>query len=172
MSMEVATFCWRDGYSDMKNCHADAPLRLNELAVNAELPSDDHIAFIGTVRTPWTRTNKPPRMGERSGPICSIEIFPQWHPALEGIERYPLIEVLYWMHLSRRDLLLQCPADDGLPRGTFSIRSPIRPNPIATSIVRLESRMEGRLLVRGMDCYDNTPVLDIKPYRGLCRPLR
>lgn len=156
----------------MKNGLADAPLRLNELAVKADLPWDDHVTFIGTVRTPWNRTDKPPRMGERSGPICSIEILPQWHPALEGIEQYPLIEVLYWMHLSRRDLLLQCPAGDGLTKGTFSIRSPIRPNPIATSIVRLESRTEGRLFVRGMDCYDNTPVLDIKPYRGLCRPSR
>lgn len=156
----------------MKNCLVDAPLRLNELAVDAEPPSDDHITFIGTVRTPWTKTEKPPKMGERSGPICTIEILRQWRTALSGIEQYPFLEVLYWMHLSRRDLLLQCPADDGLSKGTFSIRSPIRPNPIATSIVRLESRLEGSLFVRGMDCYDNTPVLDIKPYRRLCRPLR
>lgn len=149
-----------------------APVRMNELTVAARLPSDDHITFIGSVRTPWSKTIKPPRMGERSGPLCTLEILQHWRLALEGIEQYALLEVLYWMHLSRRDLLLQSPADDGLTRGTFSIRSPIRPNPIATSIVRLEYRTEDCLFVRGMDCYDKTPLLDIKPYRGLCRPLR
>ena len=50
------------------------------------------------------------------------------------------------------------------PRGTFALRSPVRPNPIAASVVRLV-KVEGlRLSVVGLDCRDGTPLLDIKPY--------
>jgi tRNA (Thr-GGU) A37 N-methylase len=49
-------------------------------------------------------------------------------------------------------------------RGTFALRSPVRPNPIAMSVVRLV-RVEGtRLSVVGLDCLDGTPLLDLKPY--------
>jgi tRNA (adenine37-N6)-methyltransferase len=79
--------------------------------------------------------------------------------------------VLYWLHLSRRDLLLQSPRNDGSTRGTFALRSPARPNPIGTSIVTLV-RVEGSaLLVRGLDCLDGTPLLDIKPDRCVFTPL-
>ena len=64
-------------------------------------------------------------------------------------------EVLYWLHLSRRDLVRQCPANDGSARGTFSLRSPVRPNPIGTSIatlVRREREQAPNLLL--LDCGD------------------
>ena len=49
-------------------------------------------------------------------------------------------------------------------RGTFALRSPVRPNPIAASVVRL-LHIDGNVLsVVGLDCLDNTPLLDIKPY--------
>ena len=51
-----------------------------------------------------------------------------------------------------------------MKRGTFAVRSPARPNPIAMSVVRL-LRVDGnRLSVVGLDCLDGTPLLDIKPY--------
>ena len=79
--------------------------------------------------------------------------------------------MIYWLHLSRRDLVRQSPASDGALRGTFSLRSPVRPNPIGTSIVQLV-RIEGSsVLVRGLDCLDGTPLLDLKPDRTLFRPL-
>lgn len=92
-------------------------------------------------------------------------MFDPWAPALAGIEDFEEIEVLYWLHLSRRDLLLQSPSDDGATRGTFSIRSPIRPNPIGTSAVTLLKREGRSLLVRGLDCLDGTPLIDLKPER-------
>jgi tRNA (Thr-GGU) A37 N-methylase len=65
---------------------------------------------------------------------------------------------------SRRDLVLQVPRHYGVGRGTFALRSPARPNPIAMSVARL-LRVEGtRLSVVGLDCLDETPLLDIKPY--------
>lgn len=79
--------------------------------------------------------------------------------------------MLYWLHESRRDLVKQSPANDGTVRGTFALRSPARPNPIGTSIARLVSRDGNRLLVRGLDCLDGTPLLDLKPERTLFRPI-
>jgi tRNA-Thr(GGU) m(6)t(6)A37 methyltransferase TsaA len=105
------------------------------------------------------------------GPVCRIEIFEPWVPALEGLEGYSRIEVLYWLHLSRRDLILQSPANDGAARGTFSLRTPVRPNPIGTSIARLVGIEGANVLVRGLDCVDDTPLLDLKPDRTLFTPI-
>jgi tRNA (Thr-GGU) A37 N-methylase len=66
---------------------------------------------------------------------------------------------------------LQSPANDGTVRGTFSLRSPVRPNPIGTSIVRLVKVEGTALYVRGLDCLDGTPLLDIKPDRTLFTPI-
>jgi tRNA (Thr-GGU) A37 N-methylase len=49
--------------------------------------------------------------------------------------------------------------------GVFAIDSPTRPNPIGLSLVKLLRREGGALMVLGLDCFDGTPVLDIKPYR-------
>jgi tRNA (adenine37-N6)-methyltransferase len=87
------------------------------------------------------------------------------------LAQYERIEVIYWLHLSRRDLVLQSPANDGTPRGTFSLRSPVRPTPIGTSIARLVGIEGAAVLVRGLDCLDGTPLLDIKPDRNLFTPI-
>ena len=72
--------------------------------------------------------------------------------------------LLYFMHEARRDLVMQAPRHHTVPRGTFSVRSPVRPNPIAMSVVRLV-RVDGtQLTVVGLDCLDGTPLIDIKPY--------
>jgi tRNA-Thr(GGU) m(6)t(6)A37 methyltransferase TsaA len=105
-----------------------------------------------------------------NGPTCRIEVFAPWAPALERITEYERLEVLYWLHRSRRDLVLQSPRDDGSARGTFSLRSPVRPNPIGPSVVRLMGLEGTTLLVRGLDCLDGTPLLDLKPDRGLFKP--
>ena len=80
-------------------------------------------------------------------------------------------EVLYWLHESRRDLVRQSPANDGRTRGTFSLRSPVRPNPIGTALVGLVERRGSTLLVKGLDCLDGTPLIDLKPDRCLFTPL-
>ena len=60
--------------------------------------------------------------------------------------------------------MLQAPNHYRTPHGTFALRSPARPNPIAYSVVRL-LRVDGtRLEVIGLDCRDGTPLVDIKPY--------
>jgi len=146
-------------------------IRAGEVAIDPPPPTDAGLVFIGRVATPWTSRLAAPRQGRPDGPLCRIEIFPPWAPALDGLERYPRIEVIYWLHLSRRDLLRQSPANDGTARGTFSLRSPVRPNPIGTAIAHLV-RIEGAtVFVRGLDCLDGTPLLDLKPDRTLFTPI-
>lgn len=146
-------------------------IRNGEIAVAIPPPDDAGLIFIGRIHTPWTSRLKTPRQGRPDGPLCRIELFEPWVAALEGIERFERIEVLYWLHLSRRDLVRQSPANDGSARGTFSLRSPVRPNPIGTSIATLVQRDGAKLMVRGMDCLDGTPLLDLKPDRTLFTPI-
>ena len=143
----------------------DSRLRAGEVAIDPPPATDAGLVFIGRIHTPWTTRQETPRQGRLDGPICRIEVFEPWVPALKGLEQFPHIEVLYWLHQSRRDLVLQSPKDDGTVRGTFSLRSPVRPNPIGTSMVELVGIEGAVVLVRGLDCLDGTPLIDLKPDR-------
>jgi tRNA-Thr(GGU) m(6)t(6)A37 methyltransferase TsaA len=146
-------------------------IRRGEMAVAVPAGIDAGLVFIGRVRTPWATRRECPRRGHEDGPVCRLEFFEPWHEALLGTEAFTQLEVLYWLHQSRRDLVLQSPANDGRVHGTFALRSPVRPNPIGTSIVTLLAREGPALLVRGLDCVDGTPLLDVKPARFLFAPL-
>jgi tRNA-Thr(GGU) m(6)t(6)A37 methyltransferase TsaA len=146
-------------------------IRASEVAVAVPPPTDAGLVFIGRIHTPWTSRLETPRQGRPDGPLCRIEVFEPWVPALDSLDQYDRIEVIYWLHQSRRDLLRQSPKNDGTSRGTFSLRSPVRPNPIGTSIAMLVGIEGPMVLVRGLDCLDGTPLLDLKPERGSFTPL-
>lgn len=146
-------------------------IRSGEQAVEMPPQVDEGVFFIGRIATPWTSRLDCPRQGRLDGPTCRIEIFAPWHEGLDSIAEFERLEILYWLHESRRDLVRQSPRNDGAARGVFSLRTPVRPNPIATSIVRLV-RVDGPVLfVRGLDCLDGTPLIDVKPDRTLFEPL-
>ncbi|MCA0317603.1 MAG: tRNA (N6-threonylcarbamoyladenosine(37)-N6)-methyltransferase TrmO [Proteobacteria bacterium] len=146
-------------------------IRAGEVAVDMPPATDAGLVFIGTIRTPWTLRLECPRQGREDGPVCRIELFEPWIEGLDGIAAYERVEVLYWLDKSRRDLVRQSPKNDGTGRGIFSLRSPVRPNPIGTSVVRL-LRVDGPVLeVAGLDCLDGTPLVDLKPDRSQFRPL-
>ena len=149
----------------------EAEIRSGELAVHAPEASDAGLVFIGRIHTPWTSRMETPRQGRQDGPVCRIELFEPWVAALAGLERFGRAEVLYWLHLSRRDLVLQSPANNGVVHGTFSLRSPVRPNPIGTSLVTIVGVEGAVVLVRGLDCLDGTPLLDLKPDRCQFTPI-
>ena len=146
-------------------------IRENEVAVGEPSVFDAAVVFIGRIGTPWTSRLECPRQGRLDGPTCTIEISEPWRAVLDGIEAFEQLEVLYWLHESRRDLVKQSPANDGAVRGTFALGSPVRPNPIGSSIVKLVSREAYQLKVRGLDCLDGTPLLDLKPDRTLFTPI-
>lgn len=141
----------------------DHDIRPHERAIDVPNPSDAQLYFIGRICTPYTDRKQCPRQGRPDGPECRIELFDPWGDALEGIEDYARIEVLYWLDQSRRDLVIQSPGHSDKTYGTFALRSPVRPNPIGTCMVDL-LRVEGStLVVRSLDCLDGTPLIDIKP---------
>lgn len=127
---------------------------------------DAGIYFVGRIRTPWsTRADCPRRGDPDAGAECRIEVDPRFQAALEGLTEVKRLQVLYWMHESRRDLLVQVPRHTGKRSGTFALRSPARPNPIASSVVTLLSVTDNVVVVRGLDCIDGTPLIDLKPAR-------
>ncbi len=101
------------------------------------------------------------------GKSAIIELDPKYVEGLTRIEQNSHLWILSWFHQANRDQLLTAPVriDPKLPKfGVFSLRAPIRPNPIGLSLVEFD-RVEGnRLYVSKFDAVDGTPILDIKPY--------
>src|SRR5713101_3751976 len=95
-------------------------IRDAEVAVKLPTSADAWLFFIGRISTPWTSRMETPRQGRLDGPLCRIEVFNPWADALKGLDQYESVEVLYWLHLSRRDLIMQSrPAT--APRGAPSL---------------------------------------------------
>ncbi len=139
-------------------------IRPGEVAVELPKTFDAGLYFIGRIRTPWSRRDQCPKNPRESDAVCTIEVDPRYAAALAGVETCSHLLALYWMHEARRDLVLQAPRHYAELRGTFALRSPVRPNPIAASVVRLVKVEGTRLTVIGLDCLDGTPLLDLKPY--------
>jgi tRNA-Thr(GGU) m(6)t(6)A37 methyltransferase TsaA len=111
-------------------------------------------------------------------PVCAggsaghIEVFPRFAEGLDDVEGFSHLHLIYWLH--RMDEMVKAipgtsplkvvPFLDDVPRGVFATRTPVRPNPIGLSIVRLVERRGNDLLVEDLDVLDGTPLLDIKPY--------
>jgi len=105
------------------------------------------------------------------GASARIVIYERYAEALKGIHNYSHLWVLCWLHLvdtaDYRNILRVRPLRIGsdLPEtGVFALRSPIRPNPISLTVVRLVSVHKNILTVDGLDVVNGTPVIDIKPY--------
>jgi len=139
-------------------------IRQGEVAADLPPTFDASLYYIGRIRTPWKRRQDCPKNARESDAVCTIELDQRWAEGLKGVESCTHLVVLYWMDRSRRDLVLQAPRHYGEQRGTFALRSPARPNPIALSIVRLHRLEDAKLEVIGLDCLDGTPLLDLKPY--------
>ncbi len=139
-------------------------VRPGEVAIELPKDFDAGVYFIGRIRTPWTTREQCPKNARESDAVCTIEVDARYAAALTEVETSSHLLVLYWMDKARRDLVLQAPRHYDTQRGTFALRSPVRPNPIAASVVKLLARDGTRLSVIGLDCLDGTPLIDIKPY--------
>ena len=124
-------------------------VREGEITVDMPPARDAGLVFVGRIRTPWKSRLETPRQGRQDGPVCRLEIFEPWVPAIKGVDFYESLEVIYWLHQSRRDLVLQSPKNN-------------------QKFVKIEGNV---ILVRGLDCLDETPLLDIKPDRCEFTPL-
>jgi tRNA (adenine37-N6)-methyltransferase len=101
-----------------------------------------------------------------------LEISPEYRAALNGLDGFSHLNVLWWFHLldaPQYRTVTECPqpykhAPETL--GIFATRSPVRPNPLALSVVPVLGieREKGLIYVAYLDAEEGTPILDIKPY--------
>lgn len=141
------------------------------LAVNINAKNTDktNIEFnpIGVFHTKYSPQIGAPRQGilipEGKG---TIEIFKPYQSALKDLDLFEYIIVLYhFSEVEKWEPTVNPPASTHEHDfGLFATRSPKRPNPIGFSIIKLEKIVDGVLYVSGIDAFDGTPVLDIKPY--------
>jgi tRNA-Thr(GGU) m(6)t(6)A37 methyltransferase TsaA len=138
--------------------------RPGETSVPLPESFDAGLYFIGRIRTPFKSRSECPRNTAESSAVGHVELDARYAAGLQDLGLYSHIFLLYWMDQARRDLIEQVPAHLDRPRGTFALRSPVRPNPIALAVVELLGIAGTTLTVRNVDCIDGTPLLDIKPY--------
>jgi tRNA-Thr(GGU) m(6)t(6)A37 methyltransferase TsaA len=142
----------------------DFGIREGEKAIDLPGQPDAGLYFIGRIRTPWQERKDCPKNARESEAVCTVEVDPRWRDGLKDVATCSHLMLLYWMDKSPRDLVLQVPGHYGVQHGTFALRSPARPNPIAVSVVKLLRVEDNKLSVVGLDCLDGTPLIDIKPY--------
>ena len=121
---------------------------------------------IGTVRNAVRKPPKPPY--DWDNVVSRIEIEPGLTEALDSLDEFSHIIVLYWMNRLAAEPLpmkVRPRRDPNLPLvGLFATRAPHRPNPIGKATAKLLKRERNVLTVSGLDAIDGTPVIDIKPY--------
>ena len=119
---------------------------------------------IGVIHSPYKERGQAPRQGRLSENESTLEIYPPFAAALKDIERCSHLIVLYWGDRANREILQSRTPFSEVPVGVFSSRSPNRPNPIAFCVAELIRQEGERLIVRGVDALDGSPLLDIKAY--------
>lgn len=141
------------------------PPRPGEVRIALPEGFDAGVHFIGRIHTPWRETAQCPRNARAApGVVATIALEPRYAQGLQDLGLFSHAIALYWMHQARRDLVAQVPSHMSVPRGTFALRSPVRPNPIGLAVVEILGIEGPTLRVRNIDCLDGTPLIDLKPY--------
>jgi tRNA (adenine37-N6)-methyltransferase len=129
----------------------------------------DAVSQQGPISMSKIELNPVGRVEHRDGKIFVV-VLPAYTAALEGIEGFSQIWVIYWFHGNdnpekRGTLEVHPRRNPANPlTGVFATRSPARPNLLGMQACRLVKREGTRLEVEGLDAWDGSPVLDIKPY--------
>lgn len=120
---------------------------------------------IGTIHTPFDTLEDMPIQPRGAGEVIgTVELEEQYVAGLADLNGFSHIYLLYEFHMAKRTALTVTPFMDTTPRGVFATRSPLRPNHIGISIVRLIGVEKNILTVQGIDILNGSPLLDIKPY--------
>jgi tRNA-Thr(GGU) m(6)t(6)A37 methyltransferase TsaA len=119
---------------------------------------------IGLVNSPFKLKKGSPHQGRFSNEFSTITIYKEYDEALEGIENFSNLIIIYWMDRAGHASLRVVPHGKTEKRGLFSTRAPVRPNPIGLCMVKLVKKEGNILTVKWLDALDQSPVLDIKPF--------
>ena len=122
------------------------------------------INAIGVIHSSLKTTQDSPPDGRHALQEATLEIFPGYCLAMAGMQDLDRIIVFYWLHQADREVLRVYPGGDRNQEmiGVFCNRSPLRPNPIGFSTVDVIEVGIDKIIVRGLDAIDGTPIVDIK----------
>lgn len=119
----------------------------------------------GIIHTPFTTLEDMPIQPRGAKEVIgTIAVDDKFAEGLADLDGFSHIYLLYQFHMAKRTALKVIPFMDNQERGVFSTRSPLRPNHIGLSIVRIKKIEKNIITVQGIDVLDGTPLLDIKPY--------
>ncbi len=106
------------------------------------------------------------RFGDWKNEVSEIILNKEYEGALDGIEDYSHITIVFWMDQIKTCKIKHRPQGNmEVPVvGILACRCPSRPNPIGITTVKLLKRKDNKIKVIGLDVVDNTPIIDIKPY--------
>ncbi|NFM77941.1 tRNA (N6-threonylcarbamoyladenosine(37)-N6)-methyltransferase TrmO [Clostridium botulinum] len=126
---------------------------------------------IGYIKSPFKNLEEiPPQSIYAKDKKALIEIKEDLVEGLKDLDKNSHIIILFYFNKSKDfDLITKTPWSDE-KKGVFSTRSPRRPNPIGLSIVKLIEIDHNKIIIKGIDMLDGTPVLDIKPYSEELNP--
>ncbi len=123
---------------------------------------------IGIIHSPFkTLANIPIQNFGAKGETGTIEIFPEFKAGLKDLEGFSHLILLYHLHEITHFKLIVKPFMDTVEHGIFATRSPVRPNPIGLTVVKLIEINDNLITIENLDMLDQTPLLDIKP----CLPM-
>ena len=120
---------------------------------------------IGIIRTPYKDPKKVPIQGRFKKSVRGrINLFPKYKPGLKDIEGFSHLILIYYFHKAGQEKLIAKPFLEDEFHGIFAIRSPMRPNHIGISVVKLEKVRNSVITFSEVDMLNGTPLLDIKPF--------
>lgn len=120
---------------------------------------------VGVAHSCLSTAGAPPFQSVFSQVEGEIEVFPEFREGLRSIQGFSHLIIISCFDRAERQALVEKPLTDGeADHGIFACRHFNRPNPIGISYMTLVNADGCRLVVKGMDLLDGTPILDIKPY--------
>jgi tRNA-Thr(GGU) m(6)t(6)A37 methyltransferase TsaA len=140
--------------------HHTIEQEVNEMGNQATIRETLEIFPVGYVRRKDART-------------C-IKILEPYAPALKELEHFGHVQVLWWFGQFQDEMYREItqgePPYDAPVLGVFACRSPVRPNPIGLSTTKIQrvDHDAGLVEIGDIDAFDDTPVLDLKPYLPVC----
>jgi tRNA-Thr(GGU) m(6)t(6)A37 methyltransferase TsaA len=124
---------------------------------------------IGRVESRLTDPAAAPRQADEDAPEAWLVIDANVAAGLQGLKAGDDAVLITWLDRAQRDVLVNHPRNDpSRPvAGVFTTRSPHRPNPLGLHQVTIAAVEGSRVLVKGLEAVDGTPIVDIK---GLLNP--
>lgn len=119
---------------------------------------------IGYIESPFEDPTSAPIQPCFSEAFGTVVVYPEYQDALKDLDGFSNIILIYYFDRTQETELLVKPFLTDDKKGLFATRHTKRPNKIGLSIVKLVKIEGNKVLIRGIDCLNDTPLLDIKPF--------